>query len=233
MITFNGKKETDIDEDIGLKDRILLSPPKNKIKETVPFMHSSYDFSTVGSGGEIVYNDRQIQCKFGIKGTSKRDLQSKYNKFLRWIYDVGQSQLQFDDKPGIYFMAEVEKEPTWKETFLYGESTVTFVCEPFKVGTDLYGDLLWDDLDFDLPDYIEDTSFTISSSKVVTIYNPGKPVVPDVEVSSNMSCTLNSYTAKFSQNNSNDPLFRLLTGANTINITGNGTINFNFRKVVL
>ncbi|AGK98161.1 distal tail protein Dit [Clostridium pasteurianum] len=233
MITFNGKEETDIDEDIRLVDRQLTAPTKKKIKDTVPFMSGYYDFSTVGSGGEIVYDNRQIQCKFGIKGKSKQDLQNKYNKFLRWIYDVGQSQLQFDDKPGIFFMAEVEREPTWKETFLYGESTVTFICEPFAEGNTFYGELLWDDIDFDLPDYIEETSFTITGSQTVTIYNPGKPVVPDVIVSSNMSCTLNSYTANFTTSNSKDPLFRLLSGSNTISVTGNGIIDFNFRKVVL
>ncbi|MDP4143176.1 MAG: phage tail family protein [Bacillota bacterium] len=231
MVTFNDKKETDI-PGLFLKDRKILAPTKQKIKVNVPFMNSAYDMSTVGSGGEIVYSQRPIECKFGIKASSKTELQVRYEQFLAWIYDVGQSKLIFDDLANVYFLAEVEKEPTWQETYLYGESTVTFVAEPFKYGIDLEGNKLWDTFSFEF-DYLQDTEFDVSGSKTVTIYNPGRTIVPNINVSSFMTATIGNYTSNLSIGDNTDYLFKLKNGANIIEINGTGHIKFVFRKEVL
>jgi predicted phage tail component-like protein len=230
-MTFNNRKETDI-PGLFLIDRKIYAPTKKKIKVEVPFMHGSYDFSTVGSGGEIVYTQRTIECKFGLKAISKDELQVRYEQFLNWLYDVGQSQLIFDDLSDVYFLAEIEKEPSWREIVAYGETTVTFVCQPFKYGIDYEGDKDWDSFNF-LTDYLQEDTYSINGSSVINIYNPGRIVIPDVIVSSNMSCTVNGYTTNFTSINYKDYNFKLLNGTNSISVVGNGNIQFRFRKELL
>ena len=53
-VTFNGKHNNELC--IVMHSKSIQSPPKKKIKETVPFMNGSYDFSTVGSNGEIMFS---------------------------------------------------------------------------------------------------------------------------------------------------------------------------------
>lgn len=231
MITFNGIKETDI-PGLFLSDRKIYAPSKKKIKVEIPFMSGSYDFSTVGSDEDIVYGDRVIECKFGIKSKSKAELQVRYNQFLNWLYDIGRCKLMFDDLPEVYFLGEIEKEPSWREIVVYGETTVIFVCEPFKYGKEYEGADIWDTFNFET-DYSQVTVFNVSSSKNVSIYNPGKNVIPDVIVSADMRCALNGYTASFTTNKTKDYSFKLLNGFNSISISGIGTIEFKFRKMVI
>ncbi|KYN77184.1 phage tail protein [Clostridium sporogenes] len=231
MITFNDIKETEI-PGLFLSDRKIYAPPKKKIKVEIPFMSGSYDFSTVGSDEDIVYGDRVIECKFGIKSKSKAELQVRYKQFLNWLYDIGRCKLMFDDLREVYFLGEIEKEPNWREIVVYGETTVTFVCEPFKYGKEYEGADVWDTFNFET-DYSQVTVFNVSGSKNVSIYNPGKNVIPDVIVSADMSCTLNGYTASFTTNKTKDYYFKLLSGFNSINIKGTGTIDFKFRKKVI
>lgn len=150
MIIFNDIRETDI-PGVFLSDRKIYAPPKKKIKVEIPFMSGSYDFSTVGSGGDIVYGNRIIECKFGIKAKTKEELQIRYEEFLNWLYTSGKNMLMFDDLPGVYFLGEVEKEPSWREIVAYGETIITFVCDPYK--------------------YFEDKKINITSP--TSIYNPG------------------------------------------------------------
>lgn len=231
MITFNDTKETDI-PGLFLNDRKIYAPSKKKIKVEIPFMSGSYDFSTVGSDEDIVYEDRVIECKFGIKSRSKAELQVRYKQFLDWLYDTRRCKLMFDDLPEVYFLGEIEKEPSWREVVVYGETTVTFVCEPFKYGKEYEGADIWDTFNFET-DYSQITLFNVSGSKNVSIYNPGKNVIPDVIVSTDMSCTINGHTAKFTIDKTKDYSFKLLQGFNTIDIKGTGSIEFKFRKKVI
>lgn len=231
-ITF-GNKNSYTDFNLLLQERTISSPAKKKIKDSIPFMNGSYDFSTIGSNGEIVYTEREVKIKFGLPTKSKSELYLLYSEILEWLLDTGQQQLVFADIPDFYFLAEVEDVTNIEEVLYMGTLEISFVCEPFKYGTSLAGsNQLWDVFNFKT-DYLQDTSFTVTTSKTVTIYNQGRTVVPTVNCSSAMSCTLNGYTANFVAGDNTDYSFKLLSGENIIAITGTGTIEFKFRKVTL
>lgn len=234
QITFNNKNSyTDFDITIASID--VQPPSKKKIKDSVPYMNGSYDFSNIGTGGEIVYNEREIKVIFNLVTNGKYELYIKYSKILEWLMGTGQQKLIFNFMSGYYFLAECENAPSFEEVLQRaGRLEVSFVCEPFKYGTDLAGELLWDNIDFELPDYIQETSFDVVGSQTVTLYNPSNhSIVPKVVTNSSMSCTLNSYTVNFTITKNIDWQFKLLPGANVINITGNGVIDFQYRKEVL
>lgn len=231
MITFNGKKESEIDGVIVI-DRVISTPSKKKIKVSVPFMNSSYDFSTVGSNGEITYNQRDINITFAIKAISKDHLQVKYSKVMEWLQDTGQQQLIFDDIPDYYFLAEVETSSSLDEVLNFGRLEVKFVAEPFKTGVNLEGSDIWDTFNFE-EDIVQDVEFDVVGTKVVNIYNPGRPVMPVMDANSVMSIEFNlkTYNLGIGYNKAYD--LKLQNSYNTITINGTGNIKFLFRKQVI
>lgn len=217
-----------------LEEHSIQPPKKVKILDSIPGMNGSYDFSTVASNGEQVYDTREIDIKVFLMQSDKTRLHFLYTRVLEWLMGTGQSKLIFDFLPGYYFMAEVQEAPSWDELIETGELSIKFVAEPLKYGTELAGDLLWDNIDFDLPDYIQDTSFTVNGAKTITLYNPGSHgIIPTIVANGDITCTLNGYTTTFPQGTSTDYGFKLENGTNIINISGNGNIQFNFRKEVL
>lgn len=234
QITFNNKNSY-IDFGVTIESIDIQPPSKKKIKDSVPYMNGSYDFSTIGTGGEIVYNEREIKIRFNLVTRNKLSLYLKYSKVLEWLLGTGQQKLIFNFMTGYYFLAEVESATSFEEVLQRaGRLEVSFVCEPFKYGTDLAGELLWDNIDFELPDYIQNTLFTISGSQTVTLYNPSShSIIPKIVCNANMSCTANGYTANFTTTKNTDWGFKLKPGANNIQINGTGNINFEYRKEVL
>lgn len=230
---FNGKKSYD-DFQLGLESISIQPPSKKKIKESVPFMNGSYDFSTIGSSGEPVYSERSIKVKFNLFEKNRNFLYIKYSNVLEWLLDAGQAQLIFTDMPNYYYLAEVENAPSFEEVISrLGIMEIEFVAEPFKYGIDYEGDgKLWDTFCFDT-DALQDSIFNVNGSITRTIINTGRVIIPQVIVSSNMSCTTNGYTANFTTIKDTDYKFKLQPGENNITISGTGNIEFRFRKEVL
>lgn len=230
-ITFNDKHSY-MDFGLYIVAKSISPPSKKKIKVDIPFMNSKYDFSTVGSNGEIVYNHREITINFFYEALNRQQLYVKYSSILEWLQDVGQSKLIFDDIPDYYFLAEIEETSTFEEFVNHGYLTVVFVCEPFKYGINEEGDNIWDTFNFET-DYLQDTEFYVSGTKTVTIYNPGRLVMPIINADNNMSIEYNSKTYSISKGDNKLYGLRLSKGANKINIKGTGYIKFKFRKQVL
>lgn len=232
QVIFNDKYNWD---DMGIKiESISLQPPsKKKIKATVPFMHSSYDFSTVGSNGEIVFTERLINIRFLFIERNLYALYSKYSQILEWLLGVGQSQLVFTDVIDTYYLAEAEEAPSFEEVVSkIGRMDVKFIAEPFRYGVNLEGSDIWDTFNFET-DYAQITEFDVTDSKTVTLYNPGRPVSPTINVDAPMVAMVNNYTISLQQGDNVDRNFILQPGANIVDIIGTGHIEFLFRKVLL
>lgn len=228
--SFNGVHNTE--KGVVMHSKVIQSPSKKKIKTSVPFMNSEYDFSTVATNGEITYNNREITVVIGIPSESKERLQIEYSKMLTWLVDVNKSRLIFDDIPDYYFMAEVESATTLEQLMEFGRLTVTFTAEPFKNSIQYIGSELWDTFNFE-EDYMEDVEFDVSGSKTVTLYNPGRLIVPVINSSAVMKAKVNGYTANLIEGNNKDLKFKLKKGSNSIIITGYGHVEFIFRKEIL
>ena len=72
------------------------------LRETIPFMNGSYNFSTLG--GKIVYDDRIIRYTFIVSGTSRSDVESKITALDNWLGDVADTELFDTDFPGWKFI---------------------------------------------------------------------------------------------------------------------------------
>ena len=225
--TFNSKHNNDFG--LVMHSKSIESPAKKKVKDSVPFMNGSYDFSTIGSNGEITYSERKITVIFGLPAESKEQLQVLYSRALEWLVDVGKSKLVFDVIKDYYFMAEVEDTSSFEETMEFGLLTVTFTADPFKSSLDYVGTNIWDTFNFE-EDYLQDSEYDIVGSQIITIYNPGRTIRPIINCTSAMTLIQNGKSFNLAIGNNKLYGFYLTNLANTLTINGTGKINFIFRK---
>jgi len=228
-ITFNNKHSSD-DFNLILNSKELSTPSKKKIKSGVPGMNSLYDFSTVASGGEIVYNQRSLKYNFTLICNSKAQLHAQLSEIFEWAQDTPQSQLIDDTIKDYYFMAEIEDSIVIKEKNNIAEITFNFIAEPFKTSLTLEGGDIWDTFNFET-DVFQDVAYDIVGSKTITIINTGRLISPVINVTSPMTITINSKTFNLVTGNNSLYGLKLLSGSNSLHVVGNGSINFIYRVV--
>ena len=225
-----GNKHSFIDFGLTIKSKSIGMPSKNKVKETIPFMNGSYDFSALY--GRQSYGERTLKYVFNLIGKNKVDMNILKDKVLEWLYEGFQEPLYDDTILGYYFLAEC-KDTNFEEDGEFGVLTVEFSCYPFKIRDSYEGNILWDDFNFEL-DMLQETKFNIVESKEVDIYNKSAiPITPVILCSNDMSIVKNNVTYNLKSGTNKDYRFMLGIGNNKMTIKGNGTIEFLFRKEVL
>lgn len=207
MITFNGKTEYDVvgytpqgTPALTIKDRKIGSPPKVKIKMSVPFMSGVLDYSTIGSIGIPVYGQRKITLILSLFGTSKEDLNEKHRLVMSWLKDALKSQLIFDDDKNFYYMAEIEDtdDTEMTEDYTYGEFTVVFIADPYK--------------------YLRFNQ-AITGNSTININNPYLVCTPSIRIYGTGAGTLSIVSTKNGQSN---------TQTVSVNVDGYTDVNYLF-----
>lgn len=225
-----GNKHSYNDFGVTIKSKVIGNPKKNKIKESVPFMNGSYDFSLIY--GKQSYSERELKYIFNIVGTTKQSLSFKKIRLQNWLLEGEQQKIYDDAMPGYYFLAECV-DTDFSENNNIGELTVIFTAYPFKICEKEEGNVDWDNFNFEL-DILQDTKFEISGTKDVTLYNVGsKEIVPEIICDSDFEIIKNNITYKIKSGITKDSILTLDIGANNLILKGNGTIEFKFRKELL
>lgn len=217
----------------GLKiiSRELNPPSKKKIKETIPFMHGSYDFSSLY--GENVYEERKIKYIFDFRYRNKLEFISKKIAIANWLTSGSKEPLYDDLIPGYYFIAECEDSIDFSEGYVDCEVTVTFTAYPFKIRTYEEGNIPWDDFIFDL-DTLQKTKFNVQGSKDIKLYNESaKSITPIIVSDSEMQILKDRATYIVPKGEIKDYRLNLDIGENKLTINGNGNIEFKFRRELL
>lgn len=228
--SFNNKHNHDMK--VIMHNKSIQHPAKKKIKESVPFMNGSYDFSTVGSNGEITYDTRTITIVIGIPMSTKDNLQTAYSKILMWLVDVGKSRLIFDDSKDYFYLAEVESVSTFEEVQSFGKLTATFVADPFKTSINNVGDDIWDTFNFE-EDVVQNLDIDVVGSEFISVYNAGRSILPNIVVSADMTLNLNDINYNLVTGDNMFYNLKLLNGENAIVINGTGNIKIIFKKKAL
>lgn len=132
---FNGKST----EELGLVLNYFHVKMPSKAKNRVPLPHTNktLDFSTIY--GEQLYGDRVIDAKVTLpefEYLSHSDKWSFWTQFTNWLMSTTErSSLTYSMMPEYYFMAEVDKEPTFEEFEFSGAMSFTFSCYPFRISS--------------------------------------------------------------------------------------------------
>lgn len=220
-------------DDFGLKiiSREFNSPSKKKVKETLPYMNGSYDFSSLY--GDNIYEERTIKYVFDFRYKNKIDFINKKIAITDWLTSNFKEPLYDDLIPGYYFIAECEDSINFSEGYIDCEVTVVFSAYPFKISALQDGHDIWDDFNFEL-DIVQDTKFEVENIKNIQLYNNGAiGINPIVVCSNDMEIIKGTTIFKFKAGESKSWSFKLDKGLNDLTIKGTGTIEFKWSKEVL
>lgn len=229
QIKFNNKKSYD-DYSLVIESISIQPPVPKTIKEDVPFMNGSYDFSRIN--GERYYEERPIEIVFAYKGRNKEHVQDIYSDILQWLYEAPKGNINIDNIVGYHFIGEVNSISSFETFIKTAKLSVLFVCSPFKESDTEYGDDIWDIFNFER-DYMEQSVYSVSGTTSIEIYNTGRKIVPEIITNSSITLNNNGVTAIFNSSKTKDYNFKIIPGKNTITATGTGTIEIKFRKEML
>ena len=230
-ITYNNKHSFN---DLGLtvlNTRVIETPSKIKITETIPFSNITYDFSSLYGGN--CYTERQLEYEFLIKACNSTELEFKRMEVDQWLLSSNSKTPLIDDNiPGYYYKAECISTE-FEDLVKIGKLKAIFTAYPFKIGESYEGNNLWDSFNFEL-DVLQDTKFIVNGVSNVSIYNPSViDIEPEIISSSRIEIILDDKKYTVEAGTSKDYRFKFKKGANNLTLKGNGTIEFRFRKEVL
>ena len=230
-ITYNDKHSF---RDLGitiLNTRVIETPSKIKITETIPFSNITYDFSNLYGGN--CYTERKLEYEFLIKANSSVQLEFKRMQIENWLLSSnGKSELFDDNIEGYYYNAECISTD-FEDMNNIGKLKAIFTADPFKFSNHYEGCELWDCFNFEI-DVMQDTEFNVNGEKEVIIYNNGViDIEPIIIASDRFEITLDNVKYVVEAGEGKDYRFKFKVGANNLTLKGNGTIEFRFRKEVL
>lgn len=228
-ITIN-EKHSFKDFKLTIKNKKIGIPKKKKIKESLPYMNGSYDFTALY--GEPTYDDRELEYSFNVIGENKFDLNSKKMKILEWLTEKNTFDLFDDTLPEYYFKSTIE-ELDFNEQGNTGELNLKLSCYPFKICKNLEGNDVWDIFNFE-SDFAQSNKFNIQYETKINLFNCSSiNVVPTIVASSNFTIVKDNFEFKINPGITTDWRFYLNKGDNPLIINGVGEIEFKFRKEVL
>lgn len=228
---FNDKKLYD-DYDFIMTSLDVEYPELNRVTQTVPYFNGTYDFTNLY--GSSTWGERIITIKVRHKDIIlRRDrLHAVYDVLAWWLWNQPNSKLKFEHIRGL-FTGRVTHMSSKEAFVLCGYIEIQFTCHPFREFEDYEGNPYWDPFCFE-EDIMQDTKFDVNGTKDVTIYSlSATNVIPKVICTSNMSVTKGNVTYNFKVGESEDYRFMLNPHENKFTITGNGTIEFLFKRMVI
>ncbi len=206
-ITINGKHSY---RDFGLfiSKKVVEMPGVKRIRETVPYMNGSHDFSKIN--GELTYEDRIVSYTFDITGDDAEEMNKKKHDVSAWLCAVHEENIQDDDYPHLHFFGSYH-ESDWEEDDGQGELTIKFICHPYMYAN-------------------AETVIELAAGTNVSLIVQNESdhrVVPTIEISGTLTIQIGGKKFAVSGNGKHQ-LFMLEKGNNqvTYTLTGNGKMRF-------
>jgi len=214
-----GNKFSYDDFEANVKERVIGSPPKKTVKDTVPFSNITYDFSKID--GELYWEERPLEYVLEMDATTPEELEEKKLDFKTWVMNVFEEELHDPFIEDYHFIAtfndivfddsEIEKTTV----------TVTFSAYPFMIANTKRA------FEFTIP--------TDAEVEVKIENDSSHRITPTLTASVPVSFKYNGTTFSMASGETTDDSFRLEAGTNTVTIqpvsTG-GTLKVEFLEEV-
>lgn len=228
----NGKHINEEFPTLKLVERSTPPPEEIPIKDSVIGMQGDYDFA-IALFGERLYENRPLEYVY--KGHEYNNDHKLFDKRLleNWLLTGSYVPLYDDNEPLYHYMARCTGVALGSDS---GNSeslyTLTFDAYPFKIKEAVEGSPYWDD--YDVSDYYQESKHTINGSKTIQFMNTGSTsVTPKIVASAPFTIVKGNQSLTVGVGTSENKLFKLATGMNTLIVSGNGTIEFIFHKEVI
>ncbi|MEK1316047.1 phage tail protein [Limosilactobacillus fermentum] len=224
--TFNGFNSM---EQWWLTERSAPSPDEQKITEQVPYSQGELDFSMLG--GERFFDMREITYKLLLYDRDYNHRKGYEQELKRELMQYGFNRLQDTHDSAYYWWAKcmsVEVDDSSEDYSV--EATVKFKAYPFAYTNHDEGADYWDDVVF--THWIwQDVKFTVNGDRAVTVQNIGsRPVLSSFVVSGSVMVKIGSTSLALTGDNYQGKEIVMEMGTNTFNLSGNGTIEFKFKR---
>lgn len=157
------------DYGLHLALREAFTPPEKEIKESIPYMQGSLDFSFIGGGR--IYENREITYKYIIPNVKKEEANAIQTDVENRLMRLSRQILQDSYDEHFHYFGKCTGVET-EDDFAYSRLifNVTFNCYPFKVANYLEGDILFDLFNFNT-DVFQVLRYEEVHTKDITIIN--------------------------------------------------------------
>lgn len=213
-----------------LVERSAPTPPEKVIKENIPFMQGTHDFSMILGGR--VYENRPLTYRFEIINQNYQNRKVIQTSLENWLMRSGYEPLYDDHAKGYYYIAKCTSVDVADSS---GGLTVVieFDAYPFKIGELQEGNDIWDTFNFEL-DVAQITKFEVNGSEEIVLYNVGQNnLVPTIKTSVPMEIIKDGVTYVIPTGDTKSHEIAIGLGENHMTIKGNGTIEFLFYKELI
>jgi len=226
---------------LHLHARTSMTPHEKEAIASIPHMQGVVDMSHLL--GHRVYENREITYIFYRFGVEKQPTHELYNAHSARDFHTTIENLlmqEFDQElhdsfePDFYYTGKCKDVVVTDEYNLKRlRVELTFDLHPFKIDKHLESEDLFDSFNFDLDAFHNGLRFTVASGQPLRLYNTSlKVLLPEIQLISGSAslqneggrATLVSGAAR------RYPGFRLQKGMNDIQVTGNGVVQFDWRK---
>jgi hypothetical protein len=216
---------------LRLLTRVADTVQEQEITDTVPGIQGTVDYSMMF--GQRLFQPKNITYTFQKYIYDFAERSREEDLIKNAIMQFGLSKLYDSNLPdNYYFLAKCSSSSITNDP-QYQKLTVAlqFTCNPpFMISEIAEGNDEWDTFNFDY-DVSQDTSFTVSGTDVVPLINPGKTTLqPKMTVTGTVSVTTKDTTLTLSAGTYENTQIYLYSGINSIKLSGNGSISFEFYK---
>lgn len=212
-----------------LTERTAPTPEEQEIAESVPYRQGSYDFSMIDN--ERFFNNREITYKLLYVGEKYHNRKGFEQELKRQLMPHNWDKLVDTHEPTYYWRAKcksVEVDDNSDNETL--EASIVFNAYPYAYTNHNEGADYWDDVFF--PHWIwQQVKFSVNGSQDVNIKNIGsRPVLSSFAVTGNVKAKGSFGEVSLNDSNYKQTQVVLDIGDNKINLSGNGTIEFIFKR---
>lgn len=201
-------------EEFGLLPKqVIISPPEVKTYlVSVPGRSGSLDFTEALTDGQVVYNDRLLTITMYCFADEEQ--LPKMESACKNALHGKKMNIVMDCDPGYYYRGRLSVD--WVSEDNIDIATITATCDPYK---------------YKLTPTVKE--FDVSGSLSVTLPNDRMPVVPTVTTDAEMTIVYGENTLVFPAGTRRAPVLLLTEGENTLSLTGNGHIKFEYQEGAL
>lgn len=212
-----------------LTERTAPTPEEQEITESVPYRQGSYDFSMIDN--ERFFNNREITYKLLYVGEEYHNRKGFEQELKRQLMPHNWGKLVDTHEPVYYWWAKcksVEVDDSSDNETL--EASIVFTAYPYAYTNHNEGADYWDDVFF--PHWLwQQVKFSVNGSQDVNVKNIGsRPVLSSFVVTGNIKAKGSFGEVSLNDSNYKQTQVVLDIGDNKINLSGNGTIEFVFKR---
>lgn len=187
----------------------IESPEPKTYLVSIPARNGDLDFTEFLTDGEVTYENREIKISMYCFADDNRyqEMERKCKNALHGR----KLKIKFDSDPDYYYLGRIMVE--WNSEPNIDVAEITCDCEPFKYKNERTV-----------------SEFDVAGTQSIILKNGRLPVCPVVTTDSEITVKFGTETIVFSAGERQSPYLVLGYGDNSLQLSGNGHIKFEYQE---